>query len=67
MHRLGLEVNYAAITPRLRQNERNRAFGMLVAENQCKRVAGLFCCSRVVVHNHVRRYNYAENKTIAAP
>ena len=33
---------YTVITPRLRQNERNRAFGMLVAAPECKQVTSLF-------------------------
>ena len=37
------------ITPRSRQNKRNRAFGMLVAETSVKELQ--VCCFRVVVHN----------------
>ena len=32
---------------------------------QCKRVARLFHCSRFVVHNDVRQYNWAGNTTDA--
>ena len=36
-----MSIKYIAITPRLRKNERNRAFGMLVARN---RVSALQAC-----------------------
>ena len=49
-------LKYTVITPRLRQNERNRAFGCLVAEISVNELQVCF-----VIHNLVRRYNWAGN------
>ena len=58
-------LKYTAITPRLRQNEQKYGFWHVGQRKQCKRVASLFHCSRFVVHNDVRRYNWAGNTTYA--
>ena len=50
------EIHYIRMS-RLRKNERNRAFGMLVAGTIVNELQVCFCCFRVVVHNLVRRYN----------
>ena len=52
-------LKYTAITPRFRQNERKYGFWDVGRRKQCKRVANLFHCSSFVVHNDVRRYNWA--------
>ena len=52
-------LKYTAIMPRLRQNERKYGFWHVGRRKQCKRVASLFHCSRFVVHDDVRRYNWA--------
>ena len=52
-------LKYTAITPRLRQNEQKEGFWHVGRRKQCKHVASLFHCSRFVVHNDVRRYNWA--------
>ena len=44
------------IARRLRQNDSKRANRNVGHWNQCKRVASLFCCSRVVDYSLVRRY-----------
>ena len=54
-------LKHTAITPRLRQNERNQGFLHVGQWKQFKHVAILFRCSRFVVHNDVRRCNWAEN------
>ena len=54
-------LKYTAITSRLRQNE---GFWHVGRRKQCK-VASLFHCPRFVVHNDVRRYNWAGNTTDA--
>ena len=49
-------LKYTVVLPRLRQNERNMVFGMLVAgtsENELQ----VFFFFRVLVHNLVRRCN----------
>ena len=56
-------LKYTAITPRLRQNERKYRFWHVGRRKQCKRVASLLHCSRFVVHNDVRRYNWTGNTT----
>ena len=58
-------LKYTAKTPCLRQNERKYGFWHVGRRKQCKRVASLFHCSRFVVHNDVRRYNWAGNTTDA--
>lgn len=52
--------------PRLRQNERDRAVGMLAAGTPVTRVARLFGCSRATIHNLGRRYNQTGD-TVDAP
>ena len=52
--------------PRLRQNERDRAVGMLAAGTTVTRVARLFGCSRATIHNLGRRYNQTGD-TVDAP
>ena len=52
--------------PRLRQNERDRAVGMLAAGTTVTPVARLFGCSRATIHNLGRRYNQAGD-TVDAP
>lgn len=52
--------------PCIRQNERDRAFGMLAAGTTVTRVARLFGCSRATIHNLWRRYNQTGD-TVDAP
>ena len=58
-------LKYTAITPRLPLNEQKKGFWHVGYRKQCKRIASLFHCSRFVVHNDVRRYNWAGNTTDA--
>ena len=59
-------LKYTVVLPRLRQNERNRAFSMVVAGTSEKELQVCFVALIVLVHNLVRRYNKAGN-TIDAP
>ena len=54
------------IMPRLRQNERDRAFGMLAAITSVTRSSRLFGYSHVTVPNLIRWYNQKDNN-IDAP
>ena len=47
--------------PRLSQNERDRAIGMLAAGTNVAQVARRFGCTRNTVYNLVRRYNRTGN------
>ena len=58
-------LKYTAITPHLHQNEQKKGFWHVGHRKQSKRVANLFHCSRLLVHNDVRRYNWAGITTYA--
>ena len=54
-----MSLKYYVMTPCLHQNERNRAFGMLVAGMSINvlQVCLQICCSRVAAYNFVRLYD----------
>ena len=51
-----MSTKYTVLMLRLRQNERNRAFGMVAAGTSVIYAAKLFCCSSVIVHSLMRQF-----------
>ena len=62
---LFLAIGLTVLMLRLRQNERYRAFGMVAAGISVMHAEKLFCCSSVIVHSLVRRFEQTGNSVDA--